>query len=325
MIHALDSIIGMASQQDMVVINILDSICNMSSSCLMLISGWFGIKSSLEHFIHIEGMLLFWNVFALISNIASGTEIGRQALLACFLPLQAQKNWFITGYIVIFIFASYIEKMIEALPKKEFQKLLCLLLLIFSVLPTLFYFDITNTGGKGIAHLFVMYLLGRYMRKYINHQRFYDTKIIITVLGIIIVLTSVLNMGAEVINMRFWFCRDCSVFMILGAVCMLLLFSKFTFSNRLINYGTKNIVSVICGERIVGRLFLKNWDRLMLNYFQEGGARIGYYMAAILRCVAVILVCIVIEKLRTVLFKPSEDLVIILIKRFSTKKHIKKR
>lgn len=269
--HSFEGILETATWEDMIVVNILVAICNMSSSCLMLIAGWFGIKNTIAKLVHIESMLLFWSVLSLIVDIVNNASIGRQELLSCFMPIQSSKNWFVTGYVYISLFTLLIERMIYILSKKDFEKLLSFLLLLFSLLPTLFYFDITNTGGKGIIHLFIMYLLGRYIRKYQDNWKGYTVKITLIVLAGIIILASMLNIGAEMIHMRFWFSRDCSILMIGGAVCMLLLFNHFSFRNNVINFWAGDLLSVICGERLIERILLKNWDLKLITYFPGGG------------------------------------------------------
>lgn len=318
--HSLEGILEIATWKDMIAVNIIVAICNMSSSCLMLIAGWFGIKNVIEKFIHIESMLLFWNLLSLIVDIVNDVSVGRQGLLSCFMPIQSSKNWFVTGYVYISIFALWIERMIEILSKEDFKKLLAFLLLLFSVLPTLFYFDITNTGGKGIIHLFIMYLLGRYIRKYQDDRKGHTLRVSLIALGGIIISASILNIGAEMIHMRFWFSRDCSIVMVCGAVCMLLLFANFSFQNNVVNFFAGNLLSVICGERLIDRILLKNWDLKLIAYFPGG----GYYAGIIIRCMIIFASCLMIEKLRGMVFRPIEDWAISKLNQIMIKRGIDK-
>lgn len=62
------------------------------------------------------------------------------------------------------LLSGYINKYIEGLAKKEYQRLLLILLGVFSLFPTLFYFEISMDNGKGLIQMIMIYLVGRYIR-----------------------------------------------------------------------------------------------------------------------------------------------------------------
>ena len=54
----------------------------------------------------------------------------------------------------------------EKLDKKRFQRLILTMLLVFSILPSILQIHVMNDSGKGVLNMLLIYLIGRYIRKY---------------------------------------------------------------------------------------------------------------------------------------------------------------
>lgn len=72
----------------------------------------------------------------------------------------------ITVYMLMMIFADYINILPEKLDKKRFQRLILTMLLVFSILPSILQIHVMNDSGKGVLNMLLIYLIGRYIRKY---------------------------------------------------------------------------------------------------------------------------------------------------------------
>ena len=66
-----------------------------------------------------------------------------EQLVKTFLPFITRKYWFYSTYVCLFIISGYIQKFLDSLEKKEFERLLIILLFLFSVLPTV---TVTNAS-----------------------------------------------------------------------------------------------------------------------------------------------------------------------------------
>lgn len=313
LMHAIDGFLNSLGGIDLHIITILQVIFNASSSCLMIISGYFGIKFSVKKIINIEFVFLFWNMISLIQNYIDGRALGRQELMSTFLPVLSNRSWFITGYVYILILSPFINEYLERIDKKRMQQLLGLGLLLFSIFPSLFYFEITGTNGKGIIHLLLMYLVGRYIKLYGDVQRKKIGNYIVYLIAIIVV-AGILNVIAEMINMRFWFSRDCSIFIIIVACLLVIIFSFFNFKSKIIDFFASNIISVIIGERIVS-----GWIEKIYLYLLPDGGQLEWYILVLTRVLAVFLLCVLIEKVRYLLFNGIEDKIIKYIKQIADK------
>ena len=61
-----------------------------------------------------------------------------------------------------------ISRNIEKLKEQELQIFIIVSLVIFSIFPTIFYFEIVQDSGKGIVQMVLLYIIGRYIRLYKN-------------------------------------------------------------------------------------------------------------------------------------------------------------
>ncbi|MDE5932379.1 MAG: hypothetical protein K2H40_07860, partial [Lachnospiraceae bacterium] len=89
-----------------------------------------------------------------------------EQLVKSFLPFITRKYWFYSAYVCLLFLSGYIEKFINRLSREEFKRLLSLLLVLFSVLPTFFYFEQIPDNGKGLVQMIMVYMIGRYIRMY---------------------------------------------------------------------------------------------------------------------------------------------------------------
>lgn len=302
--HSMNRILALPLKENMVIITFMQSVFNISSSCLMMVAGYFGIKFSVKKFLNIEGMLLFWSLLHLGLRILEGVETGRQIILGSFLPFISSSNWFVTGYLIIMLLSSYINQIPEKLSKKDFERLLFILITIFYVCPTLFYFDMNGAGGKDTIHLFIIYLVGQYVSKYVHVQR-QQVRRYGLYFGAIVLITFILNIAAELLGMRFWFSRDCSLLILGASICCVIIFSNYSFSNRTINFLSGNILSVILCEEVITNILIKTGIGEMLlpdTYFGEK----SYYFKLIIWCLCIMIFGILAEKIRFKIFRRSE-------------------
>ena len=295
--HSMNRILDIPlNRGDVFAVSLIQSVFNISSSCLMLMAGYFGLRLSAKKVIHIEGMFLFWSLMELGVLFLQGEAPGRKDILGHILPLTSSENWFVTGYVCILVLSGFINKMIKAMSKKEMEKLMLILISIFYILPTLFYFEITGTNGKGVIHQFILYLIGRYLAQYGIPKIAEGKKWLMGLLASIFCMF-VLNVIAEKIGMRFWFARDCSVLILFAAVCCVCLAARCSFHSAVINFCAGNILAVILNEEAVTKLLLRNSSIRLLMPDQSFG-QWDYYLRLFLWCLLVMGVGILAEKIR---------------------------
>ena len=137
---------------------IVNGICNIGVTCFILISGYFGLKFSIRKLLKMECMMIGFSVIEtallciFMPSEVQGAALLEQLIKTAF-PFITRKYWFYSSYICMFCFSGYINKFLEQLEKRMFQQLLAVMILIFSVFPTIFYFEIIPDNGKGLVQM----------------------------------------------------------------------------------------------------------------------------------------------------------------------------
>ena len=229
----------------------INGVFNTGVTCFMLISGYFGIKRSVSKAIKLWYIVLLYSIIDFgISCLLLG-EFSFKDLVCSLFPLSTNKYWFITAYMLIFIISPYVNNTIQLLSKKEYQHLLLVMICIFYVAPTLFKIEILNDGGKGVVHLCLVYLIGRYIRLHMSnfHIRLpLLISIILSILGAGMALNYVVICLFTNGLYAAPFSRDCSVIILAGSVAIFLFFRQIQFYNYFINWAALSVFSIYIME-----------------------------------------------------------------------------
>lgn len=171
-IHAFGLVQGIkVNQVGKETTRIVNCICNMGVSCFVLISGYFGVKRDWRKIIRLELMVIFFSfcttalLAAAFPETYQGSELLELIIKSC-IPVISRKHWFYTCYICLLLLSPWLNEALERMTKKQFEGFLLTMLLLFSIFPTFLYFEIMQDGGKGLVNMILVYVLGRYIRKY---------------------------------------------------------------------------------------------------------------------------------------------------------------
>lgn len=140
----------------------------MGNCAFVLITGYFMInkKQNIKRLIKLWFEVWIYSlVLGSISFMLGTEQFSLWSLLKMIFPVIFNEYWFMSSYVILFLVSPYINKMILTLTKKEFQTLIVILVVVFSVIPTL-------TGTKWmtdanyIMSFLTMYVIGGYIRLY---------------------------------------------------------------------------------------------------------------------------------------------------------------
>lgn len=262
--HAFAGIDTSSSLPNTEVHILYNSLFNTGVSCFILISGYFGIRFHLAKLIRLDMMIIF---FTLLSTIVLG-DFGIKELIKSCLPVVTRQYWFITCYFALCILSPFLNQISEKLKRTQFRNLLLVLLLVFSFIPTLTTYDIMQDAGKGLADFVMLYLLGRYIVRYKNevHEKQRLLPGFIACILTIFALDSILTGLNGVLYSTF--ARDCSIFIILASVLLVLLFKEIHFKSRIINRVAGNVLAVTVLDAFLQKLFSRYID---LNIYSDSG------------------------------------------------------
>lgn len=146
----------------------IESLAIVCVNVFVLISGWFGIKPSVNGFSRFAFQCLFFLIGHYVVGLAIGaSRLDIKGIAGCFCLLS--NHWFIKSYIGLYILAPVLNAFVKVADKKQLK----LLLIVFFLYQTIY-------GWSGAAAFFVngystmsfigLYLLGRYLNLYGNTQ-----------------------------------------------------------------------------------------------------------------------------------------------------------
>lgn len=139
----------------------ISSVCDIGVTCFVLISGYFGIKWNGKKMLSLATMVWTYSILGLFVSYLTGESLSVEDLIKSILPIVSRKWWFITCYFWLAMLSPWLNQIPIRMEKKELEKLLGVFLLLFSVIPTFLYFEIMQDADRGMAHMIMMYLIGR--------------------------------------------------------------------------------------------------------------------------------------------------------------------
>ena len=225
-----------------------NGIFNAGVSIFVLISGYFGIRRSTKKLIELESTVIF---YAVLSALV-GCYFGKASILSiikAFIPVSTNCYWFISCYILLMIFSTYINRAIDSMSELQHRQLLLLMSAVFLVAPTVIYYSVLG-GGKNVINMLLLYFLGSYIRKYSLDERF-DKKSLLKILIATTALNVLLNSLISIATggkPHIPFARDCSVFIVIEATVLMMFFMKVEFHSDFINRVAKHVFAVYLFE-----------------------------------------------------------------------------
>ncbi len=138
---------------------------NLGVDVFVLLFGYYSV--SREH-VELRKVFLLWSqVFTYSFLIFCGAillgviDFSFSAFVKSILPTIFSKYWFFTAYIVFLLLSPYINKMLKALTRKEYELLLIIMLIIWGIIPTMFS---RVPSGDTFVIFLLLYSLGAYFK-----------------------------------------------------------------------------------------------------------------------------------------------------------------
>ena len=165
--HMIDNCTSTAISE---YLKIIQFIIVVHVNSFVLLSGYFQSKSKfkLSKLLSlILQVIMYISVIYLVAiKLGILRDYNRVSILQKFLPSVVGEYWFISTYIIVYIFSDYINKFISKLQKSEFKHLLLVVLLVFSIIPYITGGRILKNDGYNFYNFILLYLIGAYLRKY---------------------------------------------------------------------------------------------------------------------------------------------------------------
>lgn len=276
----------------------INGICNTGVSCFILISGYYGVRFDFKKLVKLECMMISYSLLEtgvlcfLFPEQMKGVVLLEQAVKSV-LPFISRKYWFYSCYICLFLFSGFIDKLIEKLSLTELKKLLLLSLLIFSIMPTVFYFEIVPDHGKGLVQMFMVYMIGRYIRLYGNWK--ISKKKALLLIGVLWAVNGLSHeLPIQFGDVYHHLCKDNSITNLAIAVTLFLLFKDMSFQSRLINKVSGYIFAVFALNNSLANAVME----MLKEYDVKGTDRVVGIFALEGITITIFVVCLAIGLIR---------------------------
>lgn len=155
------------------IAHILETLSIVAVNVYMLISGFFLVESGFKcrRLLQLVCQVLFYSVLIPPVLIALGflspAQLDIYSLLRYVFPAEMEHYWFVTAYVVMYLFSPVLSTAVKHMKKRQLQYTIILLLLFFSVNKSILpvHLEMDRYGYDGIWFICV-YLVAAYMRLY---------------------------------------------------------------------------------------------------------------------------------------------------------------
>ncbi len=265
----------------------------------VLLSGWYGIRPRVNRLAELVFQVLFFGVVCLgLATIIEGkapSDVWRKLFI-----LGDGDYWFIKTYVALYLLSPVLNAWVENASRRS-QMLLLVSFFVFEFIYG-WWWDGTTwlRRGYSLPSFMALYLLSRYMRNYqprfATLNKWMDLLIYFDVVAVLTVLMYLLKQA----GMRgdYWYYYTCPL-VIVGAVYLLLFFSKLSFRSKVINWVAISSLAIYLTQS--SSFVWCYYDQIIRDWFNIE-PRFTFIIYTVLFIAAVFVVSILVDKLRLLLW-----------------------
>ncbi len=250
-------------------------------------------------------------IINLIFAIVLPGSVGTKQWIKSLCPVFSNLWWYFSCYIVLSLFIPFINIMLNAIKKRQTIVLIAIIFIVFSTIPTLIPVDSTGiNGGYSVMWLACMYIIGAVIKKYDFGDKYKKRWCLLTyavlvfavwISRIVIAFITKMVFGREIlVNV---FVNYLSPFVVISSISLLLFFKKIQFSQVLCKI-LKFISPLSFAVYIIHEHPMIREHLISDKFARFASANILVILGVVFgAAIAIFTVCILIEYLRTLLFK----------------------
>lgn len=274
----------------------------------VLISGYFGIKSSSKGFIKLLSIFLVYSIPYVFYKITTATSL-RNAFLE-FLVISRSPLWFVKTYIYLYLFSPVLNLHIKHSSVR--QKWYVIFVLFFiCIYMGMVKGDDSLSSGKNLPNFMLIYLLGNILMQYkvqlakISQKRW----IFIYILLNVVLVTFYCLFSNSLIGKIIWHISFiyCSPILFINAIIFFMVFAQMNIKSKFINWTAKSSFAIylIHGNRPYAYTLIGLASVYCVNHITNP---IILFISIVLLAIAIIVVTVSIDKLLTPLWNLFERL-----------------
>lgn len=233
---------------------VLTSLTSLQVNIFILISGWFGIRTTPKRVINFLLMCVFYGVLTYGISLGLGNTFSIKDLAMSFMPISFMGCWwFAKAYLFLMLLAPLFNKAIEHMSKCEYIYVLCALVLINSYYGFFCKQEINRFGGNFMQLMYV-YFIGRYLALHVHFDKKNLRKwsAIFSVVSIALyAIVWVLNDNYLHVVNSFTFLLRNNLWSMVNSIAIFLFFTTLQFGSKSINWLAQGVFPVyLIGESI---------------------------------------------------------------------------
>ncbi|MDL2301554.1 acyltransferase [Lachnospiraceae bacterium OttesenSCG-928-D06] len=151
----------------------MEILCIVAVNVYMLISGYFLVESGFKwrRLVKLLCQVMFYTLLIpgalILFGVISIRDLTLNQLLQYIFPVQKEHYWFVTAYVLMYLFSPVLSAAVKSMKKRQLQMVIISLLLFLSVSKSILplRLDMDKLGYDGIWFLCV-FLIAAYMRLY---------------------------------------------------------------------------------------------------------------------------------------------------------------
>ncbi len=297
-------------------IHFCESLSIVSVNVFVLISGYYlsTQQVKLSRSVKLITATWFYAWLWLIICLALGDTVGKATIVKNIAPISYGTYWFVSLYIGMFLCSPFINIGIRNMTKRQHGILVLLLVVLFSLLPSLLPlsepFGI-KTGGFNVLWFITLYLIASYISKYgfLNFKKGYWLLGYLSFSVILLIVWFILSkiLGVSDFSnewkggLNFYYFNYNSILVFLSSICLFRFFLEIDIKNSTLRKIIKAIAPLMLGVYLIhdnrlGREYI--WKAL--SCVQEMTIGALAYIVGIL--ILLFLTCIIVEWTRSKVF-----------------------
>lgn len=227
----------------------LETAAYCAVNCYALISGYVGINAAYKY----SNLCLLWLrvifytvAITILYAVLVPSSVNKTTLIKSFFPVMTRQYWYFTAYVCLFLFIPLLNKAIHGMNRTQAQTVFICLLVIFSILPTIFGDKFGMNNGYSGLWLIILYIIGACIKKWNLFKNLTVVKAFVGYILMVIISwgfkfaleASAAFLGKD--NLFGSYAAKCSNRLIeytsptilMAGIFLLLLFSKITLNSR---------------------------------------------------------------------------------------------
>lgn len=201
----------------------------------------------------------------------------------------------------------YVNAMIRTLTQQQFRKMLLILFVLLSIVPTFGLRDYFKTmDGYSPAWLIFCYLIGAYMKLYCGEPKSKKAtnSLMIILMNVAVVTVFWLITDKTFLEKHIQLYEYTSPFMVINAACFVFVFSQISISNEKVHKILLRLSNSAFGVYIIHSHILI-YDFWLKDAFSKAGTAgtFGFCLMLLASLLSIYLLCWVIDEIRMLIFK----------------------